>query len=290
MTQKENDLRALERKNQETIQEIERRENEQVATLAHKENDLLALENRNLETLQKIEQQKAEIQRLLQAGNHPPVEQSNMANTNARDIARNRSVVSPNSRITNTHLRWKKHEVILVCLVKGKIGGFEPVNGYTIGNDWDQKDVTPVCEVTTGIGGFVPVNGNTIGNYWSKEQVKPFVLVIPDGDDFVPAWLSDARENSVPLRWKKNDVVAVCAVKGVVGGFEPINGSAIGNRWDKEQITPICEVTTGIGGFVPLNGNIIGNYWSKDQVKPFVVVMPHDDDFVLGGHLVGGRL
>jgi hypothetical protein len=87
------------------------------------------------------------------------------------------------------------------------------------------------------------------------------------------------------LRWNKEEVIPVCLVKGVIGGFDPINGNPIGNRWNKKEVLPICEVTTGIGGFVPVNGNTIGNAWTKAEVKPFVVVTPHGTGFIAGGRL-----
>lgn len=83
-------------------------------------------------------------------------------------------------------IAWPKPQVIPVCPVKGAIGGFEPLYGNTIGNRWDKDEVTPFCEVKGGIGHFEPLHGNTIGNWFDKEQVKPFVVVVPDGNEFVP--------------------------------------------------------------------------------------------------------
>ncbi len=86
-------------------------------------------------------------------------------------------------------------------------------------------------------------------------------------------------------KWKKTEVIPVCPVKGVIGGFEPIHGETIGHRWKKDEATPICEVSTGIGGFVPIHGETIGNNWKREQVKPFVLVKPDGRDFVAGGRL-----
>jgi len=87
------------------------------------------------------------------------------------------------------------------------------------------------------------------------------------------------------LRWTKQEVIPVCPVKGVIGGFVPVYGNTVGNRWDKEEVIPMCEVTTGIGGFVPVHGNTIGNAWEKTLVKPFIVVIPDGVNFVAGARL-----
>ena len=58
-------------------------------------------------------------------------------------------------------------------------------------------------------------------------------------------------------------VVAVQLVKPGILGFEPVNGSSIGNTWNKRDVVAMCEVKPGIVGFVPVNGSSIGNVWYK---------------------------
>lgn len=83
-------------------------------------------------------------------------------------------------------LSWRKPEVIPVVLVKPGIGGFEPVDGSSIGNIWSKSDVKAVLLVKPGIGGFEPREGTSIGNYWNKDGVLPVMLVEPSTSGFVP--------------------------------------------------------------------------------------------------------
>ena len=83
-------------------------------------------------------------------------------------------------------LSWRRSEVIPVVLVKPGIGGFEPVDGSSIGNIWSKSDVKAVLLVKAGIGGFEPREGTSIGNYWNKDGVIPVMLVEPSTGGFVP--------------------------------------------------------------------------------------------------------
>lgn len=87
--------------------------------------------------------------------------------------------------------------------------------------------------------------------------------------------------------WKRSEVTAVVLVKPGIGGFEPTEGSTIGNTWTKDSVKPVVFVKPGIGGFVPTEGSSIGNTWRKDEVTPVVVVEPGSGGFVLFGASAG---
>ena len=82
------------------------------------------------------------------------------------------------------------------------------------------------------------------------------------------------------IAWKKSDVVAVVLVKPSIGGFVPVEGSAIGNTWAKSDVQPVLLVEPGIGGFRPLEGSSIGNIWRKRDVLPAMLVEPSVGGFV----------
>jgi len=82
------------------------------------------------------------------------------------------------------------------------------------------------------------------------------------------------------VNWSKPEVTAVVLVKPGIGGFVPVEGSAIGNTWNKNQVTPVLLVKPGIGGFVPREGSAIGNTWRKNDVKPVMLVEPSLGRFV----------
>jgi hypothetical protein len=51
----------------------------------------------------------------------------------------------------------------------------------------------------------------------------------------------------------------VLLVKPGIGGFEPREGSSIGNTWRKEDVTPVMLVQPSLGGFAPLQSLVGGS-------------------------------
>lgn len=86
------------------------------------------------------------------------------------------------------------------------------------------------------------------------------------------------------VSWGKDQVTPVVLVEPGIGGFRPVQGSAIGNTWPKDKVVPMCIVKPGIGGFVPKEGTSIGNTWSRDAVRPVVMVQPAMGRFVPGSN------
>ena len=91
---------------------------------------------------------------------------------------------------------WAKSAVIPVVLVKPGIGGFEPVEGSSIGNRWTRDEVKAVILVKPGIGGFEPVSGSSIGNRWTKDDLLAVTLVEPSPGEFIPLRLLSAQSQS----------------------------------------------------------------------------------------------
>ena len=81
------------------------------------------------------------------------------------------------------------------------------------------------------------------------------------------------------VSWSKREVVPVVLVEPAIGGFAPVNGSAIGNIWPKDRVVPMCKVKPSIGGFAPEEGSSIGNIWTKEQTKAVVIVEPSLNGF-----------
>jgi len=151
-------------------------------------------------------------------------------------------------------ISWRKSEVVPVVIVKPGIGGFEPVEGSSIGNTWPKSEVKPVLLTKPGIGGFEPREGSSIGNTWRKDEILPVMLVEPSAGGFVPVGLLSSGSGATgdvsptpPERTKptKEEQSAASASPSVIeskidGDFEGWDGQTIvklinGQIWQQSE-------------------------------------------------------
>lgn len=65
------------------------------------------------------------------------------------------------------------------------------------------------------------------------------------------------------VSWSKREVVPVVLVEPAIGGFAPVNGSAIGNIWPKDRVVPMCKSQTFDWWFRTRRGVLYWQYLDK---------------------------
>jgi hypothetical protein len=133
-----------------------------------------------------------------------------------------------------------------------------------------QEVMTPEQLAATGVMNLKPAE-RTAFDTWLMEYTERVAKSA--------ATLSKAPASD-PVRWMKSEVVPVILVTPNIGGFKPVEGSAIGNTWTKADVRPVVIVEPRAFGFVPHSGSSIGNIWTKEDVLPVVLLESSQSGFV----------